>query len=146
MVAGHWWLVTNVLEASPQSASQYSLFTLHPSRLSWGMDLADSITSVRQRIDTACGRAGRESSSVTLVAVTKSQPPEVVNEAARLGLTLFAENKIQEAKAKIPLCSGRLRWHFIGHLQTNKCRDAVELSEMIQGVDSLHVAEELNKR
>ncbi len=94
----------------------------------------------------ACDRAGRKPNEVTLVAVTKSQPPEIVSEAARLGLRLFGENKIQEAKAKIPLCSGRLRWHFIGHLQTNKARDAVELFEMVQSVDSLHLAEELNKR
>ena len=53
---------------------------------------------------------------------------------------------MQEAKAKIPLCPNRLRWHMIGHLQTNKCREAVELFEMVQSVDSLHLAEELNQR
>src|SRR5207245_3454571 len=89
---------------------------------------------------------GRDPAAVTLLAVTKSHPPEVVAEAARLGLTLFGENKVQEAKAKIPLCPGRLRWHMIGHLQTNKCRDAVELFEMIQSVDSLRLATELNQR
>ncbi len=110
------------------------------------MDLASNLNSVRARIEAACQRAGRDPASVALLAVTKTQPPEVVSEAARLGLTLFGENKVQEAKAKIPLCPGRLRWHMIGHLQTNKCRDAVELFEMVQGVDSFRVAEELNKR
>src|SRR5438552_15396220 len=110
------------------------------------MDLAASIESVQKRIEAACARAGRDPSSVTLIAVTKSQPPEIVSEAARLGLSLFGENKIQEAKAKIPLCPGRLRWHFIGHLQTNKCREAVDLFEMVQSVDSLYLAQELNKR
>ena len=110
------------------------------------MDLAANITAVRQRIEAACARAGRQPDSVTLVAVTKGQPPEVVCAAAAAGLTLFGENKVQEAKAKIPLCPGRLRWHMVGHLQTNKCRDAVSLFEMIQSVDSLHLAEELNKR
>jgi pyridoxal phosphate enzyme (YggS family) len=110
------------------------------------MDLAENVERVQQRIAAACARAGREASSVALLAVSKSQPPEAVSEAARLGLTLFGENKVQEAKAKIPLCPGRLRWHMIGHLQTNKCRDAVELFEMVQSVDSLHVAEELNRR
>lgn len=81
-----------------------------------------------------------------MLAVAKTQPPEVVRAAAELGLTLFGENKIQEAKAKIPLCPDRLRWHFIGHLQTNKCRDAVSLFEMIQSVDSLPLAQELQKR
>jgi pyridoxal phosphate enzyme (YggS family) len=110
------------------------------------MDLAENVRRVRERVAAACERVGRDPTSVKLLAVTKTQPPEVVRQAAELGLTLFGENKVQEAKAKIPLCPGRLHWHMIGHLQTNKCRDAVELFEMIQGVDSLHVAEELNKR
>ena len=111
-----------------------------------GMDLESNLNSIRQGIAGACARAGRDPGSVTLLAVTKDRPPEVVDEAARLGLTLFGENKVQEAKAKISLCSSRLRWHMIGHLQTNKCRDAVELFEMIQSVDSLNVARDLDKR
>jgi len=110
------------------------------------VSLAENLDSIQQRIRAACHRAGRNPESVTLLAVTKGQPPEVVSEAAKLGVTFFGENKIQEAKAKIPLCSGKLRWHFIGHLQTNKCRDAVELFEMIHSVDSLHVAQEISKR
>lgn len=110
------------------------------------MDLAANLASVRQHITAACARAGRDPSSVTLLAVTKTQPPDVVSEAARLGLTLFGENKVQEAKGKIPQCSGRLAWHMIGHLQTNKARDAVALFSMIQSVDSLHLAEEINRR
>ena len=110
------------------------------------MDLAANIASVQQRITASCERVGRDPISISLLAVSKNHPPEVVSEAARFGLTMFGENKVQEAKAKIPLCPGRLRWHMLGHLQTNKCRDAVELFEMIQSVDSLHVAEEINKR
>jgi pyridoxal phosphate enzyme (YggS family) len=109
------------------------------------MDLAANLASIRQRIGAACDRARRDPASVTLLAVTKSQPPEAVRAAVELGLDLFGENRVQEAKAKIPLCPGRLRWHMIGHLQTNKCRDAVELFEMIQSVDSLHLAAEINK-
>ncbi len=108
--------------------------------------LAENLNQVRERIAAACARVGRAPGSVTLLAVTKTHPPEVVEQAAALGLTLFGENKVQEAKAKIPLCPGRLRWHMIGHLQSNKCRDAVELFEMVQSVDSLHLAEELNRR
>ena len=106
------------------------------------MDLEASVKTVQQRIEAACARAGREPGSVTLVAVTKGQPPEVVCAAAALGLSLFGENKVQEAKAKIPQCPDRLRWHMVGHLQTNKCRDAVGLFEMVQSVDSLHLAED----
>lgn len=110
------------------------------------MDLAANLEKIQQRIAAACERAGREPSSVTLLAVTKSHPPESVHAAAELGLTFFGENKVQEAKAKIPQCPSRLRWHFIGHLQSNKCRDAVELFEMIQSVDSLSLAQEISKR
>jgi PLP dependent protein len=110
------------------------------------MSLPDNLNSIQLRIRAACERAGRDVKSVTLLAVSKTQPPEIVNAAAELGLLLFGENKVQEAKAKIPLCSGKLRWHFIGHLQSNKCRDAVQLFQMIQSVDSLSLAQEINKR
>ncbi len=110
------------------------------------MDLAANLETIRQRTRAACERTGRNPASVTLLAVSKTHPPETVQAAADCGLTFFGENKVQEAKAKIPLCPGRLRWHFIGHLQSNKCRDAVELFEMIQSVDSLSLAQEINKR
>ena len=110
------------------------------------MDLAVNLEKIRQRIKTACDRSDREPNSLTLLAVTKMQPPPIINLAASLGLLIFGENKVQEAKAKIPSCSGKLRWHFIGHLQSNKCRDAVELFEMVQSVDSFPLAQEISKR
>lgn len=110
------------------------------------VSFAENLNSIRQRVKAACDRCDREPNSVTLLAVTKSQPPEIVAAAAEAGLNFFGENKIQEAKAKIPLCPGKLRWHFIGHLQSNKVRDAVELFEMIQSVDSLNLAKEISKR
>lgn len=110
------------------------------------MSLAENFDHIKTRIAAACHRAGRDPASVTLMAVTKTHPPESVAAAAELGIVFVGENKVQEAKAKIPLCPGKLRWHFIGHLQSNKARDAVEFFEMIQSVDSLALAEELNKR
>ena len=110
------------------------------------MDLAANIQKVQARICAACGRVGRDPASVALLAVAKTQPAEAVQAAAGCGLTLFGENKVQEAKAKIPLCPSRLRWHMVGHLQSNKAREAVELFEMIESVDSLRLAEEINKR
>ena len=110
------------------------------------MSLAENIESIQQRIRAACGRAGRAPESVTLLAVSKTHPPETIREAVNCGQLLFGENKIQEAKAKIPLCPGKCRWHFIGHLQSNKVRDAVELFQMIQGVDSLALAREISRR
>lgn len=109
------------------------------------MDLVANIQSIRNRIAAACARAGRDPASVTLMAVSKGQPPEVVKAGAQAGLTLFGESKVQEAKAKIPLCPGHLRWQMIGHLQSNKCRDAVALFEMIQSVDSPELADEIQK-
>jgi pyridoxal phosphate enzyme (YggS family) len=110
------------------------------------VDIAANLTSIQQCLAAACQRAGRDPSTVTLMAVTKTHPPETVQAAADLGIVYVGENKIQEARAKIPQCPGRLRWHFIGHLQSNKAREAVELFEMIQSVDSLSLARELNKR
>src|SRR2546423_266780 len=110
------------------------------------MDLTANLTAIQKRIEAACARANRDPAAVTLLPVSKSQPPDAVRAVAGLGLNLFGENKVQEAKAKIPLCPGHLRWHMIGHLQTNKARDAVDLFEMIESVDSLHLAQEINKR
>ena len=109
------------------------------------MDLAANLHSIEQRIGAACVRAGRDPATVALLAVSKGQPPEAVRAAADLGLNLFGESKVQEAKAKIPLCPGYLHWQMIGHLQSNKCRDAVHFFQMIQSVDSLALAEEINK-
>jgi pyridoxal phosphate enzyme (YggS family) len=110
------------------------------------VNLAENLEKIQQRIRAACERAGRDPGSITLLAVSKTHPPETIQAAADCGQVCFGENKVQEAKAKIPLCPGRLRWHFIGHLQSNKCRDAVELFEMIQSVDSLALGREINKR
>jgi len=110
------------------------------------VDLRTNLISIQQRIRAACERTGRDAASVTLLAVTKTHPPEAVQAAVEAGQLFFGENKVQEAKAKIPNCPGKARWHFIGHLQSNKCRDAVELFEMIQSVDSLSLAQEINKR
>lgn len=109
------------------------------------MDIAANCNSLRERIAAACARAGRDPASVTMMAVSKHQPPEAVEAALTAGLTCFGESRVQEAKAKIPLCPGRARWQLIGHLQSNKCRDAVALFGMIQSVDSLALAQELNK-
>jgi pyridoxal phosphate enzyme (YggS family) len=109
------------------------------------VDLKANLELLQGRIAAACAKSGRDPATVTLVAVSKAHPPETVRAAAELGLTLFGENKVQEAKAKIPLCPGRLHWHMIGHLQSNKCRDAVHYFEMIHSVDDLDLAREINK-
>ena len=110
------------------------------------MGLAENLQDIQERIRNSAARAGRDPGTITLIAVSKTHPPDAVAEAARLGLTVFGESKVQEAKAKIPLCPGRIRWHMLGHLQSNKCRDAITLFEMVQSVDILELAEELNKK
>ncbi len=110
------------------------------------MDLAENLANIQQRVRAACDRAGRDPASVELMAVSKNHPAESVRAMASLGIRLFGENRVQEGRIKIPQCPGHLRWHLIGHLQTNKARDAVQCFQMIQSVDSLRLAEELQKR
>ena len=110
------------------------------------VNIAENLAQIQQRISVACERSGRSPKEVQLVAVGKKFTAQVIKEAADCGLNLFGENRVQEAKIKIPDCPGHLRWHFIGNLQTNKCKDAVALFDMLHAVDSLHLAEELNKR
>ncbi|HYE30070.1 MAG TPA: YggS family pyridoxal phosphate-dependent enzyme [Methylomirabilota bacterium] len=109
------------------------------------MSLADNLETIEKRIQGACARAGRKREEVQLMGVTKGHPAEAVREALDLGIALFGENKVQEAKWKIPASPAKARWHMIGHLQTNKAKDAVALFSMIQSVDSLRLAIELQK-
>ena len=108
-------------------------------------NLEANLQRVRVDLAAAAARAGRDPDSVQLVAVTKTLPPERVEQALAAGLTVFGESRLQEARAKIPVISSRARWHLIGHLQSNKARDAVSLFELIHSVDSVRLAVELNK-
>lgn len=110
------------------------------------MSITENLREIQARVAAACARAGRETGEVQLLAVSKGHPATAIEEAAAAGLTVFGESKVQEARAKIPLCHGHLRWQMIGHLQTNKVRDAVPLFEMVQSIDSLRLAEELSRR
>lgn len=107
--------------------------------------LLENIESVRERIAAAAGRAGRNASEIELVAVSKTHPAEVIREASEAGQMLFGENRVQEALAKIPLLPGKLRWHLIGHLQSNKVRKALPHFELIHGVDSLDLARDIDR-
>jgi PLP dependent protein len=110
------------------------------------MDLAANVEAIQERLHAACARAGRDPGTVQLMAVSKGHPPEAIQAVAETGLTLFGESKVQEAKVKIPQCPGHLHWQMIGHLQSNKAKDAVQMFELVQSVDSLSLALELNKR
>lgn len=104
----------------------------------------DRLEKVEARIATACQKAGRERNTVRLLAVSKTKPAEAVLEAAKAGLRLFGENRVQEAQGKIPQCPSHLEWHLIGHLQSNKAKIAARLFRMIHSVDSLKLLEALD--
>ena len=111
--------------------------------------IAERVEAVRLQIADACLRSGRSREEVTIVAVTKGFPPEAVREAFAAGLSHFGENRVQEAQAKVPLLAGlqpRPTWHMVGHLQTNKVKTALTLFDIIQSVDSLHLAQEISRR
>jgi pyridoxal phosphate enzyme (YggS family) len=90
-------------------------------------------------------KAGRPVEEIELVAIAKTHPAEKVREAIEAGQTLFGESRVQEARRKIPELPSNVRWHFVGHLQKNKVRHALPLFEIIHSVDSLALAEEINR-
>ncbi len=105
--------------------------------------IRENLVSVEERIARACARAGRTRGEVTLVAVSKTFPASFIDEAIDAGIIEVGENRVQEAREKKPLVRGAARWHLIGHLQTNKAKDAVKLFDVIQAVDSIDLAEKL---
>ena len=107
--------------------------------------IAENLERVRKQIAHAAANAGRAVDEIELVAITKTHPTEKVREAIEAGQTLFGESRVQEARAKIPELPSNVRWHFVGHLQKNKIRHALSLFELFHGVDSLALAEEINR-
>jgi pyridoxal phosphate enzyme (YggS family) len=107
------------------------------------MTIAENVAAVRHRIADACARSGRSAADVTLVAVTKVFPADYVEQAIAAGVIDVGENRVQEARDKKPLVSGSARWHLIGHLQSNKAKDAVKLFDVIQTVDSIDLAQKI---
>ena len=109
------------------------------------MSIRENVAAVEARIAAACVRAGRSRDDVTLVGVSKTFPAEFVDEAIAAGIAHVGENRVQEARDKRPLVRGSARWHLIGHLQSNKSKDAVKLFDVIESVDSLELAEKIAK-
>ncbi len=105
----------------------------------------EQYNKIRERIEAACRRVGRDPSEVTLVAVSKTKPPEMLLEAYEAGARNFGENKVQEILEKQPLLPEDIRWHMIGHLQTNKVRQIVDRVCLIHSVDSVKLARAIEK-
>ena len=109
------------------------------------MDLKENIARVRERITGVCNRCGRRPEEVRLVAVSKTIPADRIRQAFEAGLRNFGENRVQEAKEKRPaLAELDITWHLIGHLQTNKVKQALELFQWVHSIDSFRLAEKLN--
>src|SRR5437667_582944 len=107
--------------------------------------IAKNLARVREQIAHAAAKAGSVADGIALVAITKTHPAEKVREAIEAGQTLFGESRVQEARAKIRELPSNLHWHFVGHLQKNKIRHALPLFEMIHSVDSLALAQEVDR-
>ena len=102
------------------------------------MTIADRLTGIRERIAAAARSAGRDPSSVLLIAVSKTFPIEAIREAYAAGQSDFGENRVQEGLQKIAVSTDlRIRWHLLGHLQTNKARKAAPAFATIHSVDSV---------
>lgn len=107
--------------------------------------IRENMEAVNKRIEKACLTAGRKREDVTLIAVSKTKPVELLKEAYDAGARDFGENKVQELQDKIPQLPGDIRWHMIGHLQRNKVKYIVDKVYMIHSVDSLRLAEEISR-
>ena len=111
-----------------------------------GIELQSGLEGVRKRIAMAAAISGRTAGDVKLVAVSKTHPSEVIRDAITAGVTAFGENKVQEAESKIfEIGRAAAEWHLIGHLQSNKVRKAVQLFDVIHSVDSVELAERLER-
>jgi hypothetical protein len=110
------------------------------------MSISENIAAVRERIVAAARRAGRPSADITLMAVSKTQPPERIREAYDVGIRVFGENRIQEFSDKVATLRDLtdVQWHMIGHVQGNKGAKAVELFRAVDSVDSSKIAAKLN--
>ena len=109
-------------------------------------DLAQRLAKVRNQLEAATEKAGRNADEKKLVAVSKTHPVEVLRAAIESGINIFGENKVQEAENKIEeIGRERAEWHLIGHLQSNKARKAVKLFDMIHTLDSIELAERLER-
>lgn len=106
--------------------------------------IKENLNTVETKIAAACVRAGRERTDVTLIAVSKTKPVEMLTEAYDTGVRDFGENKVQEMCDKIPKLPADIRWHMIGHLQRNKVKYIIDQAALIHSVDTYRLAEEIN--
>ena len=109
------------------------------------LSIAENLERVREQIGQAAAKSGRAMDGIELVAISKTHDAEKVREAYEAGQHLFGESRVQEARVKIPELPSAIRWHFVGHLQKNKIRHALPLFEMIHSIDSVALAQDVNR-
>jgi pyridoxal phosphate enzyme (YggS family) len=109
-------------------------------------EIAENLARVKERMEMAARRAGRDLEKIRLVAVSKTVEPDRVRYAIEAGVKILGENYVQEAQKKIEVLGHEVAWHFIGHLQKNKAKFGASLFDLIHSVDSLNLAEELNRQ
>ena len=109
------------------------------------MSIKENLQTVKNNMLKAAERAGRNPEDITLIAVSKTKPVEMIREAYDLGIRDFGENKVQELVDKYDMLPGDIRWHLIGHLQTNKVKYIVDKAYLIHSVDSVKLAKEISK-
>ena len=107
--------------------------------------IAENIQSVRQRIAKSCEKSGRNPEEIKLICVTKTASIAQIEEVLGLGMRLLGENRVQDALARHAVIGDKAEWHLIGHLQTNKVRDALSIFSLIHSVDSIRLAKEIDK-
>jgi len=128
------------------SPHAYSRWQAERPPYNFGMgSIAENLEAVRARIAEAARKTGRDLEAIELVAISKTHDAARVREAVETGQQLFGESRVQEARVKIPELPSRLRWHFVGHLQKNKIRQALPLFEMFHGIDDAGLARDLNR-
>ncbi len=111
-----------------------------------GVNIKENIAAVRARIAAAAQRAGRNPEDITLVAVSKTVEPQRIIEAIDGGITHLGENRVQELVKKYDAIPGRIQWHLIGHLQTNKVKYIIDKVSLVHSVDSIELAKEIDRR
>lgn len=109
------------------------------------MNYYNNYIKIKNSVNECASRLSRDTDSIKILSVSKTFSHAEVQDAINSGITLFGENKIQEAKSKIPLLSGNFDFHMIGHLQSNKAKDAVKLFSMIHSIDTISTAEKVNR-
>lgn len=109
------------------------------------MSIIDNYRHLLQKIELIAKQCNRNPAEISVIAVSKTFPAQIIQEAIDNGITLFGENRVQEAKAKIPQLKGNFTFHLVGHLQSNKAKDAVRLFECIHSIDKISTAIEVDK-